>query len=80
MQLILQHMGNHEMLNQFFMVEIKEVEVMGGSTLIDDDIGVTQLKEALSKQHDSQILRKKHKNLWMHICIYIWWKKCANNS
>ncbi len=40
------------MLNQFFMVEIEGVEVMGGSTLIDDDIGVTQLKEALSKQHD----------------------------
>ncbi len=30
-------MGNHKMLNQFFMVEIKEVEVMGGSTSIDDD-------------------------------------------
>jgi hypothetical protein len=39
MKLILQHTGNHKMLNQFFMVEIKEVEVMGGSNSIDDDIG-----------------------------------------
>ncbi len=70
MILILQHMGNHEMLNQFFMVEIEEVEVMGGSTSIDDDIGVTQLREALGKEHYSHILKKKHKNLWMHICIY----------
>ncbi len=70
MILILQHMGNHEMLNQFFMVEIEEVEVMGGSTSIDDDIRVTQLREALGKEHYSHILKKKHKNLWMHICIY----------
>ncbi len=44
MILILQHMGNHKMLNQLFMVEIEEMEVMGGSTSIDDDIGVTQLR------------------------------------
>jgi hypothetical protein len=29
MILILQHMGNHEVLNQLFMVEIEEMEVMG---------------------------------------------------
>jgi hypothetical protein len=32
------------MLNQLFMVEIEEMEVMGESTSIDDDIGVTQLR------------------------------------
>lgn len=53
MRLILQHMGNHEVLNQFFMVEIEEVEVIGGSTSIDDDIGATQLRKTLGTQHDS---------------------------
>jgi len=32
------------------MVGIEEVEVMGGSTSVDDYVGVTHLKETSSKQ------------------------------
>jgi hypothetical protein len=42
-------MGNHNLLNQLFMVMIEEVEVMVRSATTDDGVGVTQLKEASSK-------------------------------
>lgn len=56
------------------MVGIEEVEVMGGSTSVDDYVGVTHLKETSSKQQE-HMLKKKHKNLWMQKCISAWWKK-----
>jgi hypothetical protein len=39
--MILQHMGNHDLLNQLFMVVIKEVEVMVGNATTNDGVGVT---------------------------------------
>ncbi len=52
MGMILQHMGNHNLLNQLFMVATKEVEVMVGSATIDDGVGVTQLKETSCKPQE----------------------------
>jgi hypothetical protein len=39
--MILQHMGNHNLLNQLFMVAIKELEVMVGNATTNDGVGVT---------------------------------------
>jgi hypothetical protein len=39
--MFLQHMGNHNLLNQLFMVATEEVEVMVGSATTDDGDGVT---------------------------------------